>query len=341
HDTPVSNVESMDRLLQQADADLRQAVALNPKVTPAYTAMISAGALSLGRAYAMNAGRRGLMVDPANFSIYSSLMWLAQPKWGGSLKAMHDIAARAQAHRSENPLMVLELSKEPAYDKLGSCDCHSVRELATYPAMFDQASTAQEMLYAASAAESSHHMELSVVYFSEALRFDPDLPDARLHRIDNLNNFDESQWAVDEAERMVNASPRDVDAIMARAYSYESLSDYKRAEQDMRAALLIDPGNEGALTELLNLYVDWTHEWDKAWDADNRLIQVSPGKSYGWVMRAEIQKQQPRPGLQDTVDYFAAHFDVDPRDHKNLLDMRAALALQSTLASQAGRSTHH
>ena len=340
-DTPLSNVESMDRLLQQADADLRQAIALDPRVTPTYAAMIDAGALSLGRAYAMDAGRRGLTVDPANFSIYSSLMWFAQPKWGGSLKAMHDIAARAQAHRSENPLMVLELSKEPAYDKLDSCDCHSVRELATYPVMFDQVSTAQEMLYAASAAESSHHMELSVVYFSEALRFDPDLPDARLHRIDNLNNFDESQWAVDEAERMVSASPRDVDAIMARAYSYESLGDYKRAEQDMRAALSIDPGNEGALTELLNLYVDWTHEWDKAWDADNRLIQVSPGKPYGWVMRAEIQKQQPRSGLQDTVDYFAAHFDVDPRDHKILLDMRAALALQSTLASQAGRSTHH
>jgi hypothetical protein len=108
----------------------------------------------------------------------------------------------------------------------------------------------------------------------------------------------------------------------------------------MRAAHSIDPGDEGALTELLNMYVNWTHEWDKAWDTDNHLIQVSPGKPYAWVMRAEIQKQQPRAGLQDTVDYFAAHFDVDPRDHKILLDMRAALALQSRSVSQAGRSTH-
>jgi tetratricopeptide (TPR) repeat protein len=339
-DTPASNVESMDRLLQQADADLRQAIALDPKVTPAYTAMIDAGALSLGRAYALDAGRRGLTVDPANFSIYSALMWFAQPKWGGSLKMMNNIAASAQTHRSENPLMVLQLSKEPAYDRVDDCDCHSVEELATYPAIFDQVSTAQEMLYAASAAESSHHMELSVVYFSEALRFDPDLPDARLHRIDNLNNFDESQWAVEEADRMVNASPQDEESIKARAYSYESLGDYKRAEQDMRAALSIDPGDEGALTELLNIYVDWTHEWDKAWDADNRLIQVSPGKPYGWVMRAEIQKQQPRAGLQDTVDYFAAHFDVDPHAHKMLLDMRSALALQSRPIHQASRSTH-
>jgi tetratricopeptide (TPR) repeat protein len=339
-DTPLSNVESMDRLLQRADADLRQAIALDPRITPAYTAMIDAGALSLGRPYAMDAARRGLTVDPANFSIYSALLWFAQPKWGGSLRAMNDITARAQTHRSENPLMVLQLSKAPAYDKVDSCDCHSVQELATYPAIYDQVSTAQEMLYAASAAESSHHEELSVVYFSEALRFDPDLPDARLHRIDNLNNFDESQWAVDEANRLVNASPQDEEPIKARAYSYESLGDYKHAEQDMRTALSIDPGDEGALTELLNIYVDWTHEWDKAWDADNRLIQVSPGKPYGWVMRAEIQKQQPRAGLQDTVDYFATHFDVDPRDHKMLLDMRAALALQPKSVSQTARSAH-
>ncbi|MFZ0870510.1 MAG: DUF4034 domain-containing protein [Rhodanobacter sp.] len=340
HDTPVSNVESMDRLLQQADADLRQAVALNPKVTPAYTAMISAGALSLGRAYAMDAGRRGLTADPANLSIYSSLMWLAQPKWGGSLKAMSEISAKAQTYRNENPLMVLQLSKEPSYDKLDNCDCHSVEELAAYPAFFDHVSTAQEMLYAAYAAESSHHRELSVVYFSEALRFDPDLPDARLHRIFNLSNFDESKWAVDEADRMVNLSPQDEDPIKARAYSYEMLGDYKHAEQDMQTLLSINPGEESVLMELGSMYADWSHEWDKAWATDSRIIQTYPNEPYGWILRAEIQKGQPRAGLQDTIDYFATHFDTNPGTHETLLKMRASLALQSRSVGQAGRPTH-
>jgi tetratricopeptide (TPR) repeat protein len=334
-DTPASNVESMDRLLLQADADLRQAISLNPKVTPAYTAMIDAGALSLGRAYAMDAGRRGLTVDPANFSIYSALMWFAQPKWGGSLQAMNNIAAKAQTHRSENPLMVLQLSKAPAYDKLDNCDCHSVQELATYPAFFDQVSTAQEMLYAASAAESSHHRELSVVYFSEALRFDPDLPDARLHRIFNLSNFDESKWAVDEADSMVKLAPQDEDPIKARAYSYEMLGDYKHAEQDMQTLLSINPGEESVLIELGSMYAYWSHEWDKAWATDNRIIQAYPNNPYGWMLRAEIQKQQPRAGLPDTINYFAAHFDTDPQRHLALLRMRAALALRSKSQRQA------
>jgi tetratricopeptide (TPR) repeat protein len=339
-DTPVSNVESMNRLLQRADADLRQAIALNPKVTPTYTAMIDAGGLALGRAYSMDAARRGLTVDPANYSMYSSLMWFAEPKWGGSLRAMNDIAAKAQTHRSENPLMVLQLSKEPSYDKLDNCDCHSVQELATYPAMFDQVSVAQEMLFAAYAAEASHHTELSVVYFSEALRFDPDLPDARLHRIFNLSNFDESKWAVDEADRMVKLAPQDEDPIKARAYSYEMLGDYKHAEQDMQTLLSINPGEESVLMELGSMYVNWTHEWDKAWATDSRIIQAYPNEPFGWMLRATIQQQQPRAGLRDTIDYFAAHFDTNPGGHETLLKMRASLALQSKSVSQASRSTH-
>jgi tetratricopeptide (TPR) repeat protein len=334
-DTPASNVESMDRLLQQADTDLRQAIALDARVTPAYTAMIDVGGLSLGNAYAMDAGRRGLKMDPANFSIYGALMWLAQPKWGGSLVEMNDTAARAQTHVRENPLMVLQLSKEPAYDKVNNCDCHSVGELATYPAIFDQVSTAQDMLYAAYAADSSHHMELSVVYFSEALRFDPDLPDARLHRIFNLSNFDESKWAVDEADDMVKLAPQDEDPIRARAFSYEMLGDYKHAEQDMHTALLMNPGDEGMLLELGAMYAYWTHEWDKAWDTDNRVIQAYPNNPNGWTLRAEIQEQQPRTGLQDTINYYAAHFDTSPQAHKTLLRMQAALALQSRSQGQS------
>jgi tetratricopeptide (TPR) repeat protein len=335
-DTPASNVESMNRLLQQADTDLRQATLLDNRITPAYTAMIEAGALSLGDAYAADASRRALKVDPANFSIYSTLMWRAQPKWGGSLRKMHEIAARAQTRLSENPLMALELSKEPGYDKLDNCDCHSVDELATYPAIFDQVSTAQEMLYAAYAADSSHHVELSVVYFSEALRFDPDLPDARLHRIFNLSNFDESKWAVDEADSMVKLAPQDEDPIRARAFSYEMLGDYRHAEQDMHTALSMNPADQGVLLELGAMYVNGTHEWDKAWDTDNRIIQGYPSNPYGWTLRAEIQKQQPRAGLQDTINYYAAHFDTSPQAHETLLQMRAALALQSKSQGQGG-----
>lgn len=325
--TPASALEAMNRLLQQADTDLQQAVALDPKIMPAYVAMIDVGGHGFGDNYAENAARRALLADPANFSIYDAMLWDAQPKWGGSIPAMTTIIARAQKHASENPLLTLLQAKASAYGKLDHCDCHTADELATYPTIFDEVGTAQQLLSAGYAAEASHHLELAVVYFSEAMRFDPDLPDERLHRIYDLNNFDESQWAVDEATTMMRASPTDEDPIKARGYSYLMLNDMPHAEKDMLAALALEPGDGQELTDLQSLYID-SSQWDKAWVTNNRLVQSYPNEAYDWRMRALIQQKQPRAGLQKTVDYFAAHFDSTPGDHEDLLKMRAALALQ-------------
>lgn len=324
--TSADKQQSMLRLLQQADGDLQKAIELNPKIIPAYVAMISVGGLLGYDQYVHVAIKRALAADPANFSVYEAMLWDAQPKWGGSLHAMDAIDAAAKAHATENPLLTLLLEKRPAYELLHDCDCHSAQELANYTVIFDQVSVAAQLSGAAYAAESSHHLELAVVYFSEALRFDPYLADERLHRIAGLNNFDESQWAVDEATDLMRASPGVAGPVQARGYSYTMLNDYTHAEKDMLAALALYPGDEQGLVRLEFLYVE-QKKWGEAWSTANRFIEFYPNEAYGWVMRANIQKLQPRAGLQQTVDYFSAHFDT-PQNHLRLLELRAELALQ-------------
>jgi len=328
-DTPASNIESMDRLLQQADTDLRRAIALDPRVTPAYVAMIDAGGLSLGDRYVREATRRGLAVAPANFAIYDALLWNAQPKWGGSLQAMVRLADQAQAHAAANPLLSLLLTKEPAYAvNVDNCDCHTAAQLARYSQVFDRVSTVQLLLSAGYASESSHHPELAVVYFSEALRFDNDLPDERLRRAFELNEFDESQWAVDDVTAMLKSAPDDERLLKVRGFSYESLNDYPHAVQDLQKALALNPVDQPALLELGNLYANITHQWDKAWDIANRAIKQFPHSPAGWILRAQIQRQQPRAGMRATVADFAARFGHDPAQQRALAWLRAQLALQ-------------
>lgn len=334
-DTPTSSVESMDRLLQQADTDLQKAIALNPRITPVYEAMIAAGGLSLGSPYALHAATQAKAVDPASFSIYSRMMWLAQPNWYGSIDAMRQVAADAQKHADKNPLLVLELSKPLSYDNLDDCDCHTADQLATYPTIFDQVATSQQFLSAGHAAESSHSLGLAVVYFSEALRFDPDLSDERLHRLYDLNNFDESQWAVDEATAMMKLDPTSGDLLKARGYSYEMLNDYPHAAADLQRATELAPDDESALVELEKVYANELHDWNKAWAVTTLAIQRFPTSPAGWFYRALIQKNQPRAGLQQTVDEFAARFGNDPTQLKTLTWLRAQLALQQGPAKQA------
>jgi tetratricopeptide (TPR) repeat protein len=333
--TPQSSVESMDRLLQQADADLQKAIALNPRITPIYDAMIAAGGLSFGQHYAAVAIKQAQAVDPASFAIYSDRMWLAQPNWYGSVRAMKQVAADAQTHADKNPLLVLEISKAMAYNNLDDCDCHTADQLAAYSTIFDQVATSQQLLSAGHAAESSHSLGLAVVYFSEAMRFEPDLPEERIHRIYELNNFDESQWAVNEATQMAKVAPGDAMPLKARGYSYEMLGDYPNAVADQQRATELAPDDESALIELVRVQTENTHDWNGAWAESTLAMQRFPNSPAGWIYRAMIQKDQPRAGMQQTVDDFATRFGSDPGQLKTLTWLRAQLALQQGQASQA------
>ena len=104
-DTPQGSVDAMDKLLAQADTDLRHAIALDPRLRPAYSAMIHAGTLGLGRKYVSDAAQRGLAVAPDNLAIYDMLMWSDQPKWSGSLGTMSALAERAQPLADKNSLV--------------------------------------------------------------------------------------------------------------------------------------------------------------------------------------------------------------------------------------------
>lgn len=327
-DTPQSNVDAMDKLLAQADTDLRHAIKLDPRITPAYTAMVNAGGLSLGREYGLDAARRGLAIAPDDFAIYSMQMWLEQPKWGGSLASMRRLAEQAKSHAKDNPMLVMLQTGAPFYE-VDNCNCNKETELAAYPAAMDQLSASSYLARAGDSASDGKYREVSLIYLSEALRFDQSLDDERIRRADDLVDFDEAAWAVTEASGLIAASPRNENAFKVRAHAYESMNDYVHAEQDFRAALAIDPNDMWVLGQLGDMLVHWSHDWNKGWDVADQLIKLHPENPYGWMLRADIQEHQPRAGLKDTVDYFEGHFGSDPRMKKIATRMRAALILQT------------
>ncbi|MFC3650364.1 DUF4034 domain-containing protein [Dyella humi] len=133
--TPQNSFESMERLLERAHTDLDKAVELDPQITSAYGAMVYAGTLQSDDAYAVNAAKRGLAVDPANYTIYARLVWMAQPKWGGTVQNMQRIIAAAQRHAKENPLLRLLFSESMGGEAyVENCDCNPLTEMDLYKA---------------------------------------------------------------------------------------------------------------------------------------------------------------------------------------------------------------
>ena len=341
-DTPQENIDAMNRLLSQADSDLQRAIALNSKVTPAYVAMLTAGSLSLGDAYIRNVAKRGLAASPDDYAIYGLLSHAAEPKWGGSLQAMKQVAGAAQLHAKDNPLLTLLLSAEPAVE-YDVCNCELSAQWAAYPVVFDNVSSTALLLNAGSAAGHAGHADLAAIYFSEALRFVPKNSMAHIRRSYALTSLGEAPWALEEANQQISESPQSAWGYSMRGYAYKWTGDYTHAAPDLEKAAALDPTNTFPLRQLGDIYTH-THDWDKAWDVANRSIQAHPQDAYGWILRASIQKDQPRAGLRDTIDHFLAQFGNDPNEAVPAAEMRRTLMQMNpqpgNAASASGNASH-
>ena len=322
--TSQSALESMSRLLQQARDDLDRAAALDPKMTPAYTAMLYAAALQGDDAYAMNAARRALAVDPSNYPVYARMVWMSQPKWGGTVPQMQGIIKDAQQHAAQNPLLRLLLSERTGGEAaVEDCTCNPATEQDLYRTLFDEAAPVGMLMSAGWASRNRNARPLSVVYRSELLRFVPGNLSHRESRAFDLAEIVQADWALDEGNALIKLAPQDETAFDVRAVAYRAKGDATHAVADFEQALRLNPADTWTLGILGDFYVQELHDWDNGWRMASRLIQVSPDNPEGWFLRATIQKQQPREGLDQTIADFAARFGSDPRKQALVAHMQA------------------
>ena len=331
-DTPQDKMDAMDRLLRQADADLRHAMSLNPRITPIYVAMIHAAGLEFGEDYARQALVRGLSVDPANWSIYAQMMWLMQPQWFGSLQAMQRVADSALKHANQNPLLWIEKDIVAQYQaNADGCGCAPPPQAFNFPAALDELANSSELAAAGRTAADQGAAPIAVVYLSEAIRFQSKTERLRQLRAKELALVGEKQMALDEANKLIALAPKDAGNYAARGDVYVYTGDTAQGVHDLETALAMNPDDDQVLGMLGGIYTNQTHEWDKAWDIADRIIRKYPDSPGGWVMRATIQENQPRTGLQDTYQYFLTHFGNDPQMKWQIDHMRELLSQVGTV----------
>ena len=319
---------SMDRLLQLADGDFRKALVLNPQLTPAYAGMIEAGTYG-SQGYGIKAAHEGLAVDPSNFSLYVRLMQLSEPKWGGSIRQMQQVATQAQTHVPQDPLLLLLASDAPAYvASRGDCDCGNISYVPDYRSVFDKAAGFRPLATAGEIAFRNDHSgsALGLVYAAEALRFAPNETDSRSTLTYELAAHGEAAWAKEEGDRLVAADSSTPDNYDARGKAYEALPDYPHALDDYNKAFALDSTNPWPLVQIGLIDVHKTHEWDKAWANANQLIKLFPDHPEGWILRLSIEKDQPRVGFHDDGIFFLAHFSQDPNQQAAVREVRQWVA---------------
>lgn len=323
--TASARLQKMREQLAFAEADLNQAIALNPQVTPIYAALIQGANIGESHDYAKHVIDQAMTVNPANFSIYESAMQTEEPRWGGSLESMQALVDKALGHAKENPLLAL-FQAEVDFYQINQCKCGEARQVALYTAIFEQPSTSAHLWTAGDTAVDADVTPVALVMLSETLRFNPWATRGRMQRSMSLTRFGDAPWALKDADQAIKEEPTDAAGYKARALALESMHDYPRAEAALKQAIPRDASDFWSLVELGNIYAYHTHEWDKAWTTSDEAIRKFPDVPYGWILRAKVQMEQPHPGLETTYREFSRRFGNDPAQREAAETMRAALA---------------
>jgi tetratricopeptide (TPR) repeat protein len=102
-DTPPENLRRMEESFGRARGDLTAALRLNPKFTPAYTALILIAQADGERDEAQRTERQATREVPSTYYVRYTYMMTLRPEWGGSYAAMHAYAASLDAAAKLNP----------------------------------------------------------------------------------------------------------------------------------------------------------------------------------------------------------------------------------------------
>jgi hypothetical protein len=173
-ETPGENFAAMGKLAAQAESDLRAAATREPKLTAAYDTMVAVGRLTGNGELVNYALGAGLREDPTDERFYLDWMSVSEPRWGGSLQAMAEVADKASALKAANPLMNLLKEKQYAYFGDMAMQAHAYTQaLDYYDQGFAYGPSTLDLAQAAYVAMQLHEYERAVWYYSEAIRFDP------------------------------------------------------------------------------------------------------------------------------------------------------------------------
>lgn len=322
-DTPRENFQDMHTLSDLANTDLQKAVFLDPKLIPAWSAMISLGGADRGYSYGSSAAQRALAIEPFSYEIYSGWIWLEQPNWYGSLADMERIARQAQEHAKRNPTLRMLIPLKDFYS-IDHCHCDEAIQLPAYVAALTDLAGVHQLEDAADTAFGVKEYPTAAIYYSELLRFNPGVEDARLNRMYALTDLGFTPWAEREGDALIAKTPDDEYAVKARGWAYLTDGDLPHARKDFERATRLEPKDMWAWGQLGRIYVA-QHQWEKAWEVSRRLVRDDPKHVDGWLLRADVQVWQPRPGLAQTADYLALQYRDDARIQQYVGFMRAVV----------------
>jgi tetratricopeptide (TPR) repeat protein len=316
-DTPTEAIEKMAREVELARADLERAVAQNPRIWPAYGALIDVARFSGDSTLGADALDGALRVDPKNYYVRERYSAMLEPRWGGSFEAMDKVAEDAAPHLDENPrlalLRTLALAARgwPAYHAKDFPVAHELYERAVA-----EGPVWENLLTAGTSALRSGEEIRAVELYSQILRFWPWDQKARYWRAESFAAMELDDMALADYQQVLADDPGNVFAQRAHANLLLKREDYAAAERKLEALHAADPLDLWVAERLAWVYVNRRPNYAKAAVLVDQLLAANPENGAAWLMRADLIQFTKGEGLQEALENFVRHADPSNPEHR-------------------------
>ena len=319
--TPERDLASMTRSSDLAQGDLEKAIALNPRILPAYGALIHVARLR-GRTSVADSSLQGaLKLSPAAFYPRAERMVMYEPRWGGSFEQMDKFAADAMPYTANNPRMVNLKAMALAARGLPPHLAHDYK--SSVPA-FESGLAEGPVIFCLRIAQFdvvslNDDRVRAVELLSQILRFAPNDLQSRSDRSHYLATLGREEWAVSDLEAVLRIDPRNAVALRGMANALITGNKDEPAEAKLKQLLAADPTDRWAKATLAWMYVRRTHKYDEANELIAQMLQKEPESGDLWLLRVKSLDAKPGPGMREAVEHFVRYADPNSKEQRDML----------------------
>lgn len=331
-DTPIEAIDKMAREAELARTDLERALAQNPRIWPAYEALVDVARFSGDTDLGADALRGALKVDPKNYYVRERYAAMLEPRWGGSWEQMDRVASDAAPYLDRNPRLVL--LRTLALASRGWPPYHAkdfLRALELYERGIVEGPVWENLLTGGTSALRSGKHIRAVELYSQILRFWPRDQDARYWRAESFKAMELDEMALADYQQILAANPGNVFAQRAYAQLLLKRDDYDAAERKLAALHAANPSDLWVAERLAWVYVYRRPQYAEAAVLIDQLLAADPKSGAAWLMRADLIQFSKGEGLQEALENFVRYADLTNSEQRQALPkVKASLQRQSS-----------
>lgn len=335
-DTPAEAIDKMAREAQLARTDLERALAQNPRIWPAYEALVDVARLSGDAELGSDALKGALRVDRKNYYVRERYAAMLEPRWGGSWEKMDRVASDAAQYLDRNPRLVL--LRTLALASRGWPPYHAddyPKALELYERGIAEGPVWENLMTGGTSALKSGQHVRAVELYSQILRFWPRDQKARYWRAESFKAMELDEMALADYQQVLIHDPGNVFAQRAYAQLLLKRDDYEAAERKLAALHAANPSDLWVAERLAWVYLYRRPRYDEAAVLVDQLLTADPKSGAAWLMRADLIQFTKGEGLQEALENFVRYADVSSSEQRQALP-KVKASLQRLSSRPAG-----